>query len=158
MYKWIMQAGFIGFGVLISISVGTAFMRIKKVLFPLLLVAVYGISILLSGIFCTAPMDPSISYSVSDSNLHSMFAAIAGVGMSLAIFWQVFQATDPKAKRNHFIFLLLVMGLSGIFGMVENGMLALDKGIIQRLLYLSGLAWIVYQEQLLEKEISNERK
>ncbi len=157
-YKWIMQAGLIGFGLLISLSVGMAFMRMRKVLFPLLLVAVYGISILLSGIFCAAPIDPSISYSVSDSNLHSMFATIAGVGLSLAILWQLFQSTDPKIKRNHFVFLLLVMGLSGAFGMAENGMVALDKGIVQRFLYLSGLAWLVYQEWLLEKEFLNERK
>ena len=152
-YKWIMQAGFIGFGLLISASVGMAFIRMRKVLYPLLLIAVYGISILLSGIFSAAPIDPSISYSVSESNLHSMFATIAGVGLSLAIFWRIFQSPDSKIKRNHFIFLLLVMGLSGVFGMAENGMIALDKGIVQRLLYLSGLAWLVYQERLLEREL-----
>ena len=151
-YKWIMQAGFVGFGAILTLGVAYYFHR-KRRLYFLFLVAVYGLSILMSGIFCAAPIDPSVGYSVSDANLHSMFASIAGVGLSLAIFWQVFQSIDTKEKRNHFVFLLLVMGLSGIFGMAENGMIALDKGIIQRFLYLSGLAWLVYQERLLENRL-----
>jgi len=143
--KWIMQAGFTGFGLLLTWGVAFHFNKNRRAFF-LLLVAVYGLAILMSGIFCTAPIDLSISYSLSESDLHSMFATIAGIGLSLAIFWQIIAAPGKPEKRNHFIFFMLVIGLSGVFGLAENGIVALDKGIIQRLLYLSGLAWLVYQE------------
>lgn len=80
-----------------------------------------------------------------------MFAAIAGIGLSLAILWQGVSAISWQERRNQFVFLLLVMGLSGFFGLAENGMINIDKGIIQRLLYISGLAWLIYQENILLK-------
>jgi hypothetical protein len=43
------------------------------------------------------------------------------------------------------------IGISGLFGLAENHILALDKGIVQRILYLVGLAWLVYEERLLAK-------
>lgn len=145
--KWIMQAGFIGFGLLTTWGVAFHFNKNRRAFF-LFLVAIYGLSILMSGIFCTAPIDPSIPYSSSASDLHSTFATIAGISLSLAIFWQIIAAPGKPEKLNHFIFFVLVMGLSGMFGLSENGIVALDKGIIQRLLYLSGLAWLVYQERV----------
>ena len=37
--------------------------------------------------------------------------------------------------------------------MNECSLVNLDQGIIQRLLYLSGLAWLVYEEQVLSARI-----
>jgi hypothetical membrane protein len=149
-YKWIMQAGFIGFGLLLTWGVVFHFNKNRRAYF-LALVAVYGLSILMSGIFCTAPIDPSIPYSVRDSDLHSMFATIAGIGMSLGIFLQVIMSVNNRERWIRIAFFLLIGGISGLFGLVENHILALDKGIIQRILYLVGLAWLVYEERLMAK-------
>ncbi len=147
LYRWIMQAGFVGFGLILSGGAVFYFARQRRGYF-LGMVVVYGVSILLSGIFCTAPIDPALPVAVREAELHSLFATTAGVGLSLAILWQVAAAPGRQEKRNHLIFLVLVMGLSGLFGLAENGMVGLDKGIVQRLLYLSGLGWLVYQERI----------
>jgi hypothetical protein len=36
-----------------------------------------------------------------------------------------------------------------LFGLAENHVLELGKGIVQRALYLVGLAWLVYEERIL---------
>ena len=150
-YKWIMQTGFIGFGLLLTWGVIFHFAKNRRAYF-LLFVAVYGLSILMSGIFCTMPIDPFMSYSVSESKLHSMFATIAGVAMSLGIFWQVIVSLNQRERWTRIAFFVLVIGISGLFGLAENHILMLDKGIVQRVLYLVGLAWLVYEEQLLISE------
>lgn len=147
-YKWIMQTGFIGFGLLLTWGVIFHFATNRHAYF-LLFVAVYGLSILMSGIFCTAPVDPSMSYSVSESKLHSMFATVAGIAMSLGIFWQFAVSSNHRERWIRFAIFILVVGISGLFGLAENHILLLDKGIIQRILYLVGLTWLVYEEHIL---------
>lgn len=150
-YKWIMQAGLIGFGVLVMLAVGQTIFKTRKMIYALLPVALYGFAVLLSGIFCAAPIDPAISYSVSEAQLHSALATTAGLSLSLAILWRIFAAANEREKRVHTIFLIAVIGLSMLFGMAENGTIAIGKGIVQRMLYLCGFFWLVYQEGLLSR-------
>jgi hypothetical membrane protein len=150
-YKGIMQAGFIGFGLILTAGVVVHFRRNSRLYF-LLLVAVYGLSIFMTGIFCAASIDPNISYSVREASLHSMFATIAGIAMSMGILWQVIVSTNSRERWTRLAFLVLLMGASASFGVAENHILDLDKGIVQRCLYLVGLAWLVYEERLLLTE------
>jgi hypothetical membrane protein len=150
-YKWIMQAGMIGFGILINLAVGLTFWRTKRMSIHLPFIALYGFAILLSGIFCTAPIDPSISYSLSDANLHSLFATIAGLSLSMAILCCVFYPFTRYERLMNLFFLILTMVLSASFGLAENNLMGIGQGIIQRLLYLVGFGWLVYQESILEK-------
>ena len=39
--------------------------------------------------------------------------------------------------------LLLVVGLSALFGLSEKGIIPLGKGILQRIMYFFGLTWIL---------------
>ena len=147
-YKWIMQAGFIGFGSFLTASSVYYFWQNKKRYF-LWLVAGYGFSILITGFFCAAAIDPSIEYSLQEASIHSMFATIAGMCMSLGILWQVITSSTPRERWMRILFLVLVMGISALFGLAENHMLEIGKGIVQRALYLAGLAWLVYEEKQL---------
>jgi hypothetical membrane protein len=150
-YKWIMRSGFIGFGLILTIGVVIHFRQSKQRYF-LGFVAIYGLSILMSGIFCTSPLDLTIPYSVRDANLHSMFATIAGIAISMGILWQIFVSSTNRERWMRIIFLFLVVGISGLFGLAENHILALDKGIVQRILYLVGLSWLVYEENIIALE------
>lgn len=145
-YKWIMQAGLIGFGSILLVGVVRYFKRNVKLYF-LFFVALYGLSILLSGIYCTSPIDAHIPFSVQESNLHSLFATIAGISMSLGILWQVFVSENDRERWLRLLFLVLIGGLSGLFGLAENEVLLLGKGIVQRALYFVGLLWLVFEEQ-----------
>jgi hypothetical membrane protein len=148
-YKWIMQAGLGGFGGLVVLAVGLSFFKTRKVTYPLLPIALYGFAILLSGIYCAAPIDSSIPYSISEAKLHSAFATTAGLSLSLGIFWRIFRSSNDGERLAHSIFLTAVFALSVLFGLAEDGTIAIGKGIVQRLLYMSGFAWLIYQEYLL---------
>lgn len=83
-----------------------------------------------------------MSYSVQESNLHSFFATTAGISFSLGIFYRLVTAPTPSEKWLHTIFLVLVMGTSLLFGLSENGLLPVAKGIVQRSLYLVSFIWL----------------
>lgn len=141
-YQWIMQAGFIGFGLLLNLGFMQKFIAAQKISYPDLLIMLYGLAILLSGFFSTEPFINGLSYSVPESNLHSLFATVAGIAFSLGIFYRLMIAAIPGEKWLHGIFLLLVMGASLLFGLSESGTLPLAKGIVQRSLYLVSFIWL----------------
>ena len=151
-HKWIMQVGLIGFGALVMLAVGQTIFKKGRGICALLPVALYGFAVLLSGIYCEAPIDPSISYLISEAKLHSTFATIAGWSLSLAILWHIFISSNESEKLAHTIFLVAVIGMAALFGLAENGAIDIGKGIVQRFLYLSGFFWLIYQEGLLERK------
>ena len=153
-HKWIMQVGLMGFGALIVWAVGLASFKAKKVIYPIIPVAIYGLAVFLSGIYCAAPIDPAIQFSSVEAQWHSNFATVAGWSLSVGIIWQIFLAANRHEKWIHIFFLVAVMGFAVLFGLTENSNLALGTGIAQRLLYLSGFGWLVYQEHMrLQKEL-----
>lgn len=151
--KWIMQAGFVGFGVILTASAVYYWKRNPR-LNLIFAIAVYGLSIAITGIFCAAPIDPTIAYSVRDADVHSLFATIAGIGMTLGILWQSIFVPNNRERGMRVLFLFWVVGFSALFGMAENGSMDIGKGIFQRLLYLSGLAWLMYEERFLIYKIN----
>ena len=147
-YKWIMQVGFIGFGLMLTSASLLYFTQNRKLYF-LWFVAAYALSILVTGFFCAAAIDPSFEYSVPEANIHSLFATIAGICMSIGIVWQIFASSTNYERGTRLVFLILVMGISALFGLAENHVLEIGKGIVQRSLYLAGLMWLVYEESML---------
>lgn len=145
-YKWIMQSGFIGFGAILTWGAANYFRENRKLYF-LFFVAGYGLSVLLTGFFCAAPIHETFAFSIREAALHSLFATFAGISMSVGILWQVLASSNAKDRWMRIAFLFLIAGISGLFGIAENHILELDKGIIQRVLYLVGLAWLIYEER-----------
>lgn len=141
-YQWIMQAGFIGFGLLLNVGFIQKFIAAQKVSYPDLFIMLYGFAILLSGFFSTEPFIAGVKYSAQESNLHSMFATIAGISFSIGIFYRMVIATSPAERWEHAIFFMLVIGSSLLFGLSENNILPIGKGIIQRTLYLVSFIWL----------------
>jgi hypothetical membrane protein len=142
-YNWIMRTGFVGFGLILTFGVARYFWQPVTRQYFLPFVAGYGLSVLATGIFCTAPIEPSLPYLAREASLHSFFATLAGISMTLGLLLQVMRPANSRQRWTRLLFLLLVVGFSALFGMAENNILALGKGIVQRTLYLSGLAWLV---------------
>lgn len=142
-YQWVMQAGLIGFGVMLASGLAWRAFSLRKISAGDIGVFGWGVSILLAGIFSTAPYIEGVTESVRESQLHSLFATMAGISLSLGIFAHIF--TAPKTdKFSHLIFFLLVIGLSGAFGLAESGYISIGEGIIQRVLWLTGFIWVIW--------------
>ena len=136
--KWIMQVGFIGFGILLSIGVFQNIRLEENYRFRQILLVIYAVGILLAGIFCTRPFVDGIPYSEVEARLHSIFASIAGFALSAAML--LYFLTDHSRRRIlHAISLVLVLGLSISFGLASS-----YAGIVQRILYLVGFIWLVF--------------
>jgi len=139
--KWIMQAGFIGFGVFLTAGMALKFRDLGGVNYPDVLMIAYGLSIMVTGFFCAAPIDKSLPFSARQAQIHSLFAQLAGFFLTAAILWYLF--TSPSRWAFHLTFLILILGISGLFGLSANGMIAVEKGILQRMLYLVSFIWLV---------------
>lgn len=141
----VMQAGFVGFGLLLAAALGTKTWQQKRILWPDGLLLLYATAVLLSGIYSTAPFLADVVYSVQESWLHSLFAQTAGFAFSVAILFYAWRASSGR-RRWHVSFFVLVIGLSVTFGLSENGLIALGRGLIQRLLYTVSLTWLWWSQ------------
>ncbi len=131
--KLIMQIGFLTFGLILSVGILANGLTWRTT--PIL---IYGLCVGLTAIFCTKPFFNLDNYSASQATIHSALAQIAGVAFTFGILFQLFYTTDKNEKWTHFVFFILVIGLSASFGLVKN-----YQGIVQRLLYLTSFIWLI---------------
>ncbi len=131
--KLMMQIGFLTFG--LSLSIGLILNGLSWRTAPIL---IYGLSVAMTGIFCTKPFTDLSTYSTTQSILHSAFAQIAGLSFCIGILTQIFFAPDHHNKYIHGTFFVLVIAVSASFGLLKNA-----QGILQRLLYLISFIWFI---------------
>lgn len=131
--KHIMQLGFLIFG--LTLSAGILLNGLTWRTTPVL---IYGLCVGLTGIFCTKPFFNLDNYSVIQSTIHSVLAQCAGVTFTFGILVQAYYTPEKNIKWVHFIFFLVILGLSASFGLVKN-----YQGLVQRLLYLASLVWLI---------------
>lgn len=131
--KLIMQFGFLAFGMTLSAGILANGMKWRTT--PIL---IYGLCVGLTGIFCTKPFFPQDNYSATQASIHSALAQIAGAAFTFGIVLQLFYSSDKSEKWIHFMFFILVVGLSASFGLLKN-----YQGIAQRLLYLISFIWLI---------------
>lgn len=141
--QWIMQAGFIGFGLVLNAGIVWRMIESRMVRAQDILLMVYGAMILLSGFFSTASFIAGGGSSPRESALHSVFATLAGIAFTLAIFAALLAAPTAGARWTHAVFMLLVIAASAAFGLSENGVLPVGRGVVQRMLYLVSFIWLV---------------
>jgi hypothetical membrane protein len=140
-YKWIMQTGFIGFGLLLTGGLLFKFWKSGNIDYPDLPVIAYGLCVLITGLFCAAPIDKTLAFSAREEQIHSLFASLAGFFLVIGIL--MYLLTLPSRWVFHLTFMLLIVLISALFGLSENGIIALEKGIPQRILYLISYTWLV---------------
>lgn len=131
--KFIMQIGFLAFG--LSLCAGIA---VNGLTWRTALIFGYALSVGLTGIFCTKPFFVTDSYSVSESQMHSVFAQSAGFSLCLGILVQIFFTQSANEKFVHLPFFIAIIGLSATFGLVQE-----YQGIVQRVLYCTSFLWLV---------------
>lgn len=141
--QWIMQLGFIGFGLLLNISFVMKFVAEKKVIFADIPLMVYGLAILVTGFYSAAPFLENVTYSLQESGIHSFFATVAGIAFTLGILWRAAVAGSTQERLVHILFLVLVTGASALFGVSESGIIPLGKGAAQRVLYAVSFLWLL---------------
>ncbi|GAB4423513.1 MAG: hypothetical protein Kow002_13070 [Anaerolineales bacterium] len=139
-HKWIMQAGFVGFGLLLAGGLLWKFRVLRRIHYPDLPLLLYGICILVTGFYCTAPIDSSLNYSVREAQIHSLFATLAGFALVSGVLWYLI--VSPENRGFHLAFLILITCISIVFGLAENELIPVGRGVVQRSLYLVSFFWL----------------
>jgi hypothetical membrane protein len=147
-FRWIMQIGFIGFGVLLNTGLLLKSLSVRKIIYPDLLIIAYGIAVLITGFFSAEPFIPETPYSTVEANIHTTFASVAGFFLTIAIVLAIFSTSDSKEKLVHTLFCIGVIGLSAAFGFAENRRLPVGKGLVQRTLWAVSFFWLLYGQYL----------
>jgi len=150
--KWIMKIGFILFGGVLSIGIASKSMYTKKLLIKEFLILIYGLSILVSGVFSTKPFVEGLDYSELESQIHSYCASIAGVSFSISLLIFGFSESKMNLKFTHYGFFIFVIGCSALFGLLDS-----NVGIVQRIMYLGSFIWLLFYYNI-DYPVANEIK
>lgn len=136
--KWLMQIGFMAFGLLFGLSMIMVLIRQSGIWYRELPFMIYAGAVFLSGIFCAKPFIGGIEFSVQQANIHSVFAQIAGVAFSIGILIHGIVNPNLWGKVFHFDYFIFVIAFSLLFGVIPS-----HAGIMQRILYLGSFSWII---------------
>jgi hypothetical membrane protein len=139
---WIMRLGLIGFGALLAVGLVRSMTGRRAASGPDLLLTIYAVAILGSGLVSTAPFVPGTPHSTVEAYWHSVLASAAGFAISASIVWRLLSEINPSARRLHLGGLTLVTGISALFGLADAGWIDGARGLLQRLLHIAGLAWV----------------
>jgi hypothetical membrane protein len=136
-YRWIMKTGFVLFGGTLALGIANKLIQGNGTLLTELPVLVYGLAILLSGLYSTKPIVEGIAYSEFESQMHSYAAQLAGIAFSVGLLLHGFAETNQQLKIIHFATFAFVIGLSALFGIMDTHI-----GIVQRTMYLGSFVWL----------------
>ncbi len=145
LYAWIMRTGLITYGAMIAIVMWKSYAVQKRRNYGHIAILIYGVAVILSGVFSTKPFWNVEQYSELSDLLHSVFAQIAGVSFTIAIAIHFFYHNTPGDRRFHLFYFVLVVICSVGVGLAANNWIPIGMGLIQRLLYLVSFIWL-YQE------------
>lgn len=138
-YRWIMKIGFILFGGILIIGIIGKLIQHKGNLITEIPILIYGLAILISGIYSTKPIMEGVEFSITESQIHSICAQTAGIAFSIGLLIFGFRETVLNLKLIHFGFFIFVIGCSALFGLTNS-----NVGIIQRVMYLGSFIWLTF--------------
>jgi hypothetical protein len=136
-YRWIMKIGFILFGGIFTIGITNKLINGNAKLLTELPILIYGLAILISGLYSTKPIVDGIEYSELESKIHSYSAQIAGMAFSIGLLIYGLTETNTNLRIIHFGTFAFVVGFSTLFGIMDS-----NVGIIQRVMYLGSFVWL----------------
>lgn len=136
-YRWIMKIGFILFGGILAAGITNKIISGNGKLITELPFLIYGLAILVSGLYSTKPIVSGTEYSELESQIHSYSAQIAGMAFSIGLLIHGISETNTNLKIIHFATFIFVIGLSALFGLMNS-----NVGIIQRIMYLGSFVWL----------------
>lgn len=136
-YSGIMNTGFVTFGMLISAQAINDLVTYNKHWTTSCFMLTYGASMSMSGLFSAEPFEKGITYNQNEAKLHTIFANLAGVGLTGAMVSSLLSEENKNKRIVHIAGLGSVLLTSVMFKIDEK-----HKGIWQRLLWIGGIGWI----------------
>lgn len=122
--------GFIAFGSGIIIE----WMRQpSKITLPFLF---FGIFMILAGLLPHKPIDPSLPYSITTDQLHSLMASASGIAITIGFLWSGIRSQGAKVRVFNLYMVIICVILPLIMVATPE-----YQGITQRLMYFQVFIW-----------------
>lgn len=135
-YAWVMNSAFFLMGISVIISFWDS-LSLKH--YEDILPIVFGLSFVLVAIFKHEPGITGLAYDHTAALLHSIFATIMGIAISI---YAIVKAVQAKQPRDRILAVLAFIGASGLSFLMYA--VPAYTGLLQRIMFLSVLAWIGY--------------
>jgi hypothetical membrane protein len=131
---WIMNAGFLAFGAGVLVDAARS---IRQAVATGVLFLVFGVAMMLAGVFAHRPIDPAAAYSVREDDLHSLASSVAGASFALGVLaygWTRRKLAHLWAHGPAIAAALLL----------PLGMIVLPEtaGALQRVMFLVSFVWL----------------
>ena len=120
----------------ITLGMGIVIDGVRMFQTPLLPFILFGVAMVIVGIFPHKPLDASQSFNIMYHNLHGIVASIAGTAITVGFIWQGFRTRG--GQRVICFYMALIATILPILMLSISGY----KGIIQRVMYLHILGWL----------------
>jgi len=133
---WIMNISFILVGITCILE---AWLHLRRFLFHKILLSIFGLSLMLTGIFHHAPIIDGFIFNSIEDKLHSIFATI--VGFSFTIY-AVSSAFIEKTVRYRIID--IAVGFTATILSVLMSCLPNYSGIWQRAIFVISFVWLIF--------------
>ena len=133
---WIMNISFILVGITCILE---AWLHLRRFLFHKILLSIFGLSLMLTGIFRHATIIEGVIFNSIEDKLHSIFATI--VGFSFAIY-AVSSAFIEKAVR--YLIIDIAVGFTATILSVLMSCLPNYSGIWQRAIFVISFVWLIF--------------
>ena len=100
---------------------------------------IFGLALALTGLFSTAPIDPSLDLNQQEAQLHFVFTNLSWIAFTVLAVSMVFMLESSKDK-------LLAWCMAGLSVLMSLGIYLIPElaGIFQRLLFIGSFGWLIY--------------
>ncbi|WP_286830869.1 MULTISPECIES: DUF998 domain-containing protein [Kordiimonas] len=133
--SWVMNLGFVLFGIGVGVD---ASMRLKSAPIVGAAFLIYGIAMVLVGIFSHKPIDPLLPYDAFEDDLHSLFATVVGTTFSVGTLSQAF-CERAMARRTACV----AAALSAVILPLCMLQFPDVQGVPQRFMFVISFFWLV---------------
>lgn len=135
-YAWVMNVVFFMLG---AVCILEGWLHLNRFWFQKLILTVFGLGLILTGIFQHAPINPGIPFNALEDSLHSVMATVVGFSFTILAFSAIFIAKSHISR-----FLALFSGCMAVIFSVLMFSLTDFTGILQRLMFIFSFAWLIF--------------
>ncbi|NLB20856.1 MAG: DUF998 domain-containing protein, partial [Clostridium sp.] len=133
--SWVMNITFIFLGIVCIVE---SLLNLNKFRWHQMILILFGVGLILSGLFKHMPIDHQINYSVREDELHSMASSLVGMSFTVFVFSSIF-ILNTKANR------YVALSIGTLICLLSLGIFKLPHyaGLFQRLIFFVSFIWLI---------------
>ena len=134
-FAWVMNTTFVLMG---AACVLDGWRHLGHYWFQKILLTIFGLGLILTGIFSHAPITAGVPYSLAEDGYHSLFASVVGFSFTILAFSAVFIEDTNRSRVA-----ALAIGIAATLLSMLIFNVSSYAGVWQRLMFITSFAWLL---------------